>query len=142
LPMFVAPPGNIVLPPYAIGAAMAMTLSGARGETAAEMARVLRQTLPRDDMDAASAAALALLDDYDMHGATGVCPAQTTLVPGSEHIGWRLCAMPWPADRRCPADGIRDAQRCLISVKDPDSAQVRAVNALMRPRGRDASSRA
>jgi len=35
-------PGNLVLSPYSIGTAMAMAYAGARGETAAEMARVLR----------------------------------------------------------------------------------------------------
>src|SRR4051794_30494785 len=36
---FAARPGNIVLSPYSIGTAMAMALSGARGETEREMAR-------------------------------------------------------------------------------------------------------
>src|SRR4051812_35032806 len=44
---FAARPGNIVFSPYSIGTAMAMALSGARGETEREMARVLRHTLSR-----------------------------------------------------------------------------------------------
>jgi serpin B len=40
---FVATPGNIVFSPYSIGTAMAMVLSGARGETERETAAVLRQ---------------------------------------------------------------------------------------------------
>ena len=38
-------PGNLVLSPYSVGAAMAMALSGARGETQAQMAQVLKQDL-------------------------------------------------------------------------------------------------
>lgn len=47
--------GNVVLSPYSIGVAMTMALSGARGETAAEMARVLHQPLPRERMKEAIA---------------------------------------------------------------------------------------
>jgi serpin B len=39
-------PGNLVISPYSIGTAMAMALTGARGETEAEMARVLKIELP------------------------------------------------------------------------------------------------
>lgn len=59
-----ASPGNVVFSPYSIGTAMAMTLSGARGGNAAEMAKVLAQTLPREKIDAANAAALAVLAAY------------------------------------------------------------------------------
>jgi len=39
-------PGNLVISPYSIGTAMAMALVGARGDTEAEMARVLNLELP------------------------------------------------------------------------------------------------
>jgi serpin B len=54
-------PGNIVLSPYSIGAAMAMAWVGARGENEAEMAQVLGLSLSRDQVNAANAAVLANL---------------------------------------------------------------------------------
>src|ERR1700736_1442993 len=62
---FAANPGNIVFSPYSVGTAMAMVLSGARGETAAEMSRVLRHTLSREAIDKANAGVLATLNGYD-----------------------------------------------------------------------------
>lgn len=62
---FVGQPGNIVFSPYSIGTAMAMVLSGARGETQAEMLKALRHPLPAAEIDAANARALALLGGYD-----------------------------------------------------------------------------
>ena len=58
---FAAQPGNIVFSPFSIGTAMAMVLSGARGETRTEMHRVLRHGLPAADIDPANARALAVL---------------------------------------------------------------------------------
>lgn len=63
-----ATPGNVVLSPLSIGTAMAMVLSGARGETADEMRQVLRHTLSGQAIDAANASALAAL--LDRSGAT------------------------------------------------------------------------
>jgi serpin B len=62
LQAFVKAPGNVVISPYSIGSAMAMVLAGARGDNAAEMAKVLGQTLPRDEINTANAAALASLN--------------------------------------------------------------------------------
>ncbi len=62
--LLAASPGNVVFSPYSIGTAMAMALSGARGDNAAEMAKVLAQTLPREEVDAANAAVLAVLNGY------------------------------------------------------------------------------
>jgi serpin B len=59
---FAEKPGNIVLSPYSIGTGMAMALVGARGENEAEMAKVLGLQLPREEVNAANAAALASLD--------------------------------------------------------------------------------
>jgi serine protease inhibitor len=62
LQAFAKAPGNIVISPYSIGSAMAMVLAGARGDNAAEMAKVLGQTLPRDEINTANAAVLASLN--------------------------------------------------------------------------------
>jgi serpin B len=62
---FAAAPGNIVFSPYSIGTAMAMALTGARGETAAEMANVLKHRQSRAAMDAANADLLKALNGYD-----------------------------------------------------------------------------
>jgi serpin B len=59
---FAKTPGNIVISPYSIGTAMATVLAGARGDNAAEMAKVLGQKLPGDEINAASAAVLASLN--------------------------------------------------------------------------------
>jgi serpin B len=59
---FAKAPGNVVISPYSIGTAMAMVLAGARGDNAASMAKVLGQTLPRDEVNAANAAVLASLN--------------------------------------------------------------------------------
>ncbi len=55
-------PGNIVLSPYSIGTAMAMTLAAARGDNAAEMAKVLDLELSREQVNDASAAVIASLN--------------------------------------------------------------------------------
>ena len=60
--LLAASPGNVVFSPYSIGTAMAMALSGARGDNAAEMAKVLAQNLPSADIDSANAAVLAVLN--------------------------------------------------------------------------------
>jgi serpin B len=59
---FAKEPGNVVVSPYSIGTVMAMVLAGARGDNAVEMAKVLGQKLSRDEMNRASAAALASLN--------------------------------------------------------------------------------
>ena len=59
-----AKPGNIVLSPYSIGTAMAMVLSGARGETEAEMIAVLGHRLSRAEIGAANSRVLATLNGY------------------------------------------------------------------------------
>ena len=63
-------PGNIVLSPYSVGTTMAMVYSGARRETAAEMAAVLHHRMPREAIDIANTDAIAALDGYD--GRAGV----------------------------------------------------------------------
>lgn len=60
-----AEPGNLVISPYSIGAAMAMALSGARGDTETEMAEVLHQPPPREERDAANAALMETLGRFE-----------------------------------------------------------------------------
>jgi serpin B len=57
-------PGNIVFSPYSVGTAMALALSGARGETEAEMSRVLKHQLTREQIDGANGNALAILNQH------------------------------------------------------------------------------
>ena len=49
-------PGNIVFSPHSVGAAMDMTLAGARGTTQAQMKSALQQTLPFVEIDKANKA--------------------------------------------------------------------------------------
>ena len=46
-------PGNLFFSPYSLSTALAMTHAGARGETAAQMAKALHLTLPPDQVDPA-----------------------------------------------------------------------------------------
>src|SRR5260370_35631083 len=71
---FAAAPGNIVFSPYSVGAAMSMAVSGARGDTAAEMMRVLTMRMAADAIDAANAEVLSILNGYDHGTAPPVCP--------------------------------------------------------------------
>ena len=80
-------PGNIVFSPYSIGTAMALALSGARGETEAEMARVLRQQLPRAEIDSTNGKVLAVVGQYDGRSNTAkLITANAVLVQGSDLI--------------------------------------------------------
>ncbi len=56
--------GNIVFSPYSVGTTMALALSGARGETEAEMLRVLKHQLTREQIDDANRGVLAILNQY------------------------------------------------------------------------------
>src|SRR5690349_9816499 len=127
---FAAKPGNIVFSPYSVGTAMAMVLSGARGETESEMARVLRQTLPRVAIDRANASVLATLNGYDKGAAPVTCPA-----PGMRFNG-TVCEAPAAQNGACPA-GYRQGNRCVAPAHKPPSAALKAANALMllKPKG-------
>ncbi len=120
---FAAEPGNIVLSPYSIGTAMAMVLSGARGETESEMARVLRHTLPREAIDKANASVLATLNGYDKSAEPVACPA------GMRFDGTD-CEMRPSANGACVA-GYRRDDRCVAPGRKPPSAALKAANALM-----------
>jgi serpin B len=87
---FAAAPGNIVLSPYSIGTAMAMALTGARGDTEAEMARVLQLRLARADVDAANGALIKILNGYDRREAPSakLAVANALMLPGTgEKVG-------------------------------------------------------
>ena len=120
---FAGKPGNIVFSPYSIGSAMAMVLSGARGDTQADMRKALRHGLPAEEIDAANAKALAtLLGEVD----AGVkCPE------GFKQNG-KQCEAPAPkeADAECPnAATLKDAL-CVIDA-DAASVRLKIANALM-----------
>ena len=57
-----ANPGNLLFSPYSLSSALAMTYSGARGQTAAEMARVLHFNLPQTEVPRAFAELTGQLD--------------------------------------------------------------------------------
>lgn len=57
--------GNLFFSPYSISTALAMTYGGARGETAAEMAKVLHFTLPQERLHPAMA---ALVNELNARG--------------------------------------------------------------------------
>jgi serpin B len=65
--------GNLFLSPYSIETALAMTLGGARGRTAQEMARVLHaDALPADQLHAAFAGLSEALNESGTIGRGGV----------------------------------------------------------------------
>ncbi len=120
---FAQAPGNIVMSPYSIGTAMAMVLSGARGETRDEMLAALRHTLAPTDIAAANEQALALLAAYN--DARGPCPR------GFEADGL-LCKAPAPdnPDQACRQDGKREGNTCIVDAP-PADVKLRLANALM-----------
>ena len=126
-----AEPGNIVFSPYSVGTAMAMAFAGAGGDTAAEMARVLRLGMNRADVDAANGALIKILNGYDRSAAPPACPAGMT---------WngKDCEGPAAAGR-CPVDMRKDAERCVgAPTHVAASAKLAVANALMLPGQGDA----
>jgi serpin B len=121
---FAASPGNIVFSPYSVGTAMAMALSGARGDTAAEMGRVLRQNLKPAAIDTANADLLAVLNGYDKSALPVACPSAAMQFNGEE------CEAPLPANQVCPA-GYNSGDRCVAPAHKAPSAVLKAANALM-----------
>jgi serpin B len=121
--VFAASPGNIVFSPYSIGTAMAMVLSGARHDTAREMARVLKQDLAGTAIDAANASLLATLDGYDTSAVPVACPA-------SMRFNGQDCESALPPSGACTA-GYNDGRRCLAQGRRTPSARLKAANALM-----------
>lgn len=61
--------GNLVFSPYSVSTALAMTYAGARGETAAQMEKVLHFTLGQENLHPAMA---DVVDDLNTRGGEGV----------------------------------------------------------------------
>ena len=57
-------PGNIVFSPYSVGVAMAMTMSGARGDTQSEMLSAMRFTQTPSEIEGANGPLAAELHSY------------------------------------------------------------------------------
>jgi serpin B len=122
---FAQAPGNIVFSPYSIGTAMAMALAGARGNTEAEMLRVLKHTLARPEIDAANGALMKLLNGYDRSAAPPEC------FEGMRWTGQRCESRP-AADGRCPGFAQRKGQVCAADpLARTPSAKLAVANALM-----------
>jgi serpin B len=118
--------GNIVLSPLSIGTAMAMALSGARGDTAAEMAKGLQQSLAAGDMEAANAALMSTLHSYDKSAAAPKCPSTYRVNNGR-------CEAALPPEGRCPPYARRDGDSCVLSGSTAPSVRLLTANALMLP---------
>ncbi len=122
---FAAASGNIVFSPYSIGTAMAMALTGARGDTATEMAAALRQRLRPADVDAANGALMAILNGYDHSADPWTCPGNMIVVAHS-------CEASPIGDRRLCYGGLRlEGSRCVGGATPPRSARLLSANALM-----------
>jgi serpin B len=123
---FAAAPGNIVFSPYSIGTAMSMALSGARGDTASEMMRVLSMRMAADAVDTANAEMLSILNGYDHSAAPPLCP------PGATLTG-RNCEMRPGGDMKnqCRYGLLLQGERCIGAGTMPPSARLLAANALM-----------
>jgi serpin B len=126
---FAAAPGNFVFSPYSIGTAMSMALSGARGDTASEMMRVLSMRMAADAIDTANAEVLSILNDYDHSSAPPSCP------PGAS-VNGRNCEMRPGGDtaNQCRYGLALQGGRCVGPGAMPASAQLLAANALMLTR--------
>jgi serpin B len=123
---FAAAPGNIVFSPYSIGMAMSMALSGARGDTASEMMRVLSMRMAADAVDTANAEMLSILNGYDHSAAPPLCPPGTT-------VAGRNCEMRPGGDMKnqCRYGLLLQGERCIGAGTMPPSARLLAANALM-----------
>jgi len=121
-------PGNIVFSPLSVGTAMAMALSGARGETEREMAGVLKERLDRPAMEAANAALRSTLARYDKSGEAPKCPPGMSVA--MQESGAR-CEMAVRPDAQCPFPAERSGERCVASGYRPPSARLLSANALM-----------
>jgi serpin (serine protease inhibitor) len=123
-------PGNIGISPYSIGTVMAMALSGARGETAAEMAKVLKHQLDRTQIEAANANVRTILNSYDTSSTQPSC------AEGLQWTGER-CEAPAEANSHpCPPQMRSDGKGGCASIPaPPPSARLLTANALMLIKG-------
>jgi serpin B len=116
-------PGNIVFSPYSIGTAMAMAMSGARGQTEQEIANVLQLRLTRGETEEASGKVVAILKSYDKSSDPRFCP-QDARWTGME------CEAPPSPDRKCRPPSRLENDRCVSGPALPD-ARLLVANALM-----------
>src|SRR5262249_16985095 len=119
-----ARPGNIVFSPFSIGSAMAMALSGARGETEREMPGGFRPRLGRTAREPAHTAAPALLRRCAR--VPPGCP------PGRRATGPRRHAAPRAGAPR-PPTARRRGTVCGATASPPPPARPLTANALMLP---------
>lgn len=122
--------GNIAFSPYSVGAAMAMALSGARGATEVEMAKVLHQALPRAAMEDENARVLAMLNSYDKSAVPPQCPTGMTLRKGQ-------CKGPRLSGGGCAFPARLDANQCTTPPKYAPSAKLTVANSLMLTKAGD-----
>ncbi|HWP26421.1 MAG TPA: serpin family protein [Xanthobacteraceae bacterium] len=116
--------GNIVISPYSIGTAMAMALSGARGDTESELLAALRHSLQRPAIEAANARVLVKLNSYDQSKTPPTCPSGLSL-------DGNLCKGPRLAAGGCPFPARPEGGQCVGPAKFAPSAKVSVANALM-----------
>jgi len=121
-------PGNIALSPFSVGAAMAMVLSGARGETEREMAGVLKQRLDRPVMEAANGALASALARYDRSAVPPQCPQG---MRPAQHAGGTRCEGGVRPNGQCPPAAARENDLCVAAGTYPPSARLLTANALM-----------
>jgi serpin B len=123
---FAAAPGNIVLSPYSIGTAMSMALTGARGDTASEMMRVLSIRMSPEALDTANAEVLSILGNYDHSAAPPTCP------PGAT-VRDRNCEMRPGGDmaNQCRYGLVLQGGRCVGPGTTPATAKLLAANGVM-----------
>lgn len=119
-----AEPGNIVISPYSIGAAMAMALTGASGENAEEMVGVLKHRLRQGEIGEANKEALAILRAYDRGAEGPSCPEGMQLLEGR-------CVSGVQPNGLCPRFAGRDGERCFAFPQRQSSARFVVANALM-----------
>ena len=124
--------GNIVLSPYSIGTAMAMTLAGARGETEREMVATLKHSFSREEVNAANTSVLSILNGYDKTSDPNFCPKQL------RWNAWR-CEGFASAERKCPISTKLDGDLC-VATPTLSSAKILVANALMQTGHGDAIS--
>jgi serpin B len=120
-----ASPGNIVFSPYSVGTAMSMLISGARGDTAAEMMRAMSMRMAADAIDAANAEMLSILNGYDQSATSTACPPRAIANAGNceSRPGGDLMNQCQPGFRLV-------GTRCVAPGMTPASARFVAANAL------------
>jgi len=123
---FAAAPGISCSRAYSIGTAMSMAVSGARGDTASEMMRVLSMRYVGGSDDMANAEVLSILNGYDHSTAPPVCPA------GRDARRAQLRDAGWRRHDEPVSIRLAAARRSLRRRRhDPPSARLLAANALM-----------